>query len=65
MVMVNIRRTLQPGSIILQHAGGGPTQDLSGSVEALPRIIKLLRSKGYDLVTVPELLGTSASRKRY
>lgn len=65
MVMVNIRRTLQPGSIILQHAGGGPTQDLSGTVEALPRIIKLLRSKGYELVTVPELLGTSVSRKRY
>ncbi|GFN31195.1 polysaccharide deacetylase family protein [Paenibacillus xylaniclasticus] len=62
-VILNIRRTIQPGSIILQHAGGGPTQDLSGTVEALPRIIRLLQSKGYELVTIPELLGSSAGRK--
>jgi len=62
-VMLNIRRTIQPGSIILQHAGGGPTQDLSGTVEALPRIIRLLQSKGYELVTIPELLGAAPDRK--
>ncbi|WP_246070725.1 polysaccharide deacetylase family protein [Paenibacillus kobensis] len=61
-VILNIRKTIQPGSIILQHAGGGPTQDLSGTVEALPRIIRLLQSKGYELVTVPELLGASPER---
>jgi peptidoglycan/xylan/chitin deacetylase (PgdA/CDA1 family) len=61
-VIINVRRTLQPGSIILQHAGGGATQDLSGTVEALPVIIRMLKNKGYVLVTIPELLGSSDGR---
>ncbi|ULL18707.1 polysaccharide deacetylase family protein [Paenibacillus sp. H1-7] len=47
------------GSIILQHSGGGPNQNLSGSVSALPVIIKTLRDRGYELVTLPELLKVS------
>ncbi|WP_274652525.1 polysaccharide deacetylase family protein [Paenibacillus humicola] len=62
-IMANIQKTLQPGSIILLHAGGGTGQDLSGTLNALPRIIKLLRAKGYELVTVPELLGRPAERQ--
>jgi peptidoglycan/xylan/chitin deacetylase (PgdA/CDA1 family) len=61
-VLRNIKKTLQPGSIILQHAGGGDGQDLSGTVKALPQLILLLRNKGYELVTLPELLGKSADR---
>ena len=61
-IMVNIKKTLQPGSIILQHAGGGVGQDLSGTLEALPRLIALLRSKGYAIVTLPELLNTTPAR---
>ncbi|MNZ58775.1 Peptidoglycan-N-acetylglucosamine deacetylase [compost metagenome] len=61
-IIKNIKSTLQPGSIILQHAGGGYGQDLSGTIQALPRLIQLLRSKGYELVTLPELLGQSAAR---
>jgi len=61
-VIINVKKTLQPGSIILQHAGGGSTQDLSGTVEALPVIIRMLRNKGYELVTIPELLGSSHGR---
>lgn len=56
-VLANIKRTLQPGSIVLQHAGGGEGQDLSGTIEALPILIEQLQDKGYDLVTLPELLG--------
>ncbi|REE92858.1 peptidoglycan/xylan/chitin deacetylase (PgdA/CDA1 family) [Paenibacillus taihuensis] len=62
-ILINIKRTLQPGSIILQHAGGGEGQDLSGTINALPRLIKLLRSKGYQIVTLPELLNKPAGRK--
>lgn len=62
-VLYNVKKTLQPGSIILQHAGGGVGQDLSGTVNALPQIIQLLRGKGYELVTLPELLGKSADRR--
>ncbi|MBW7455665.1 polysaccharide deacetylase family protein [Paenibacillus sepulcri] len=61
-ILFNIKKTLQPGSIILQHAGGGIGQDLSGTLEALPKLIKLLRSKGYQMVTLPELLGEPAAR---
>ncbi|MDQ0060678.1 polysaccharide deacetylase family protein [Paenibacillus harenae] len=62
VVIRNIKKTLQPGSIILQHAGGGEGQDLSGTIKALPQLIGLLQSKGYELVTLPELLGKSADR---
>jgi peptidoglycan/xylan/chitin deacetylase (PgdA/CDA1 family) len=42
-----------PGAIILMHdAGGTRTQ----TIEALPTIVRELRARGYQLVTVPELL---------
>jgi peptidoglycan/xylan/chitin deacetylase (PgdA/CDA1 family) len=43
----------KPGAIILMHDGGGTRTE---TIEALPQIIKGLRAKGYDLVTVPQLL---------
>jgi peptidoglycan/xylan/chitin deacetylase (PgdA/CDA1 family) len=42
-----------PGAILLMHDGGG---NRSQTVAALPQIITQLRSRGYRLVTVPELL---------
>jgi cellulose synthase/poly-beta-1,6-N-acetylglucosamine synthase-like glycosyltransferase/peptidoglycan/xylan/chitin deacetylase (PgdA/CDA1 family)/spore germination protein YaaH len=42
------------GEIVLLHDGGG---DRSRTVEALPRIIKELRARGYRFVTVSELAG--------
>jgi peptidoglycan-N-acetylglucosamine deacetylase len=42
------------GAIILQHFGGGPRQE---TLQALPEEITTLRSRGYRLVTVPQLLG--------
>jgi len=62
-VLANIHKTLQPGSIILQHAGGGYGQDLSGTVEALPHLIRMLQSKGYRTVTLDELLDQNGARK--
>jgi peptidoglycan/xylan/chitin deacetylase (PgdA/CDA1 family) len=41
------------GSIILLHDGGG---DRTATVAALPGIITRLQAKGYEFVTVPELL---------
>lgn len=43
----------QAGSIVLMHDGGGPRQS---TVAALPLIIKGLRKKGFDMVTVPQML---------
>ena len=43
----------RPGAIVLMHDAGG---DRSQTVAALPRIVHLLRMRGYRLVTVPRLL---------
>ncbi len=43
----------QPGAIILMHDGGG---DRSETVAALPRIVQLLRKRGYRLVTIAKLI---------
>lgn len=56
-VATNVLAHVRPGSIVLQHAAGGVGEDLSGTVDALPKIIKKLREDGVKLVTVPELLG--------
>lgn len=55
-VKTNILAHIHQGSIVLQHAAGGTGEDLSGTVHALPDIIKKLRSDGVKLVTIPELL---------
>jgi|SRR5947209_6052241 len=43
----------QPGAIVLMHDAGGNRAE---TVEALPKVIRGLRSRGYALVTVPRLL---------
>lgn len=52
----NVLNAAGAGSIILMHGGGGTSSDLSGSIAALPDIITGLRDKGYQFVTLPELL---------
>jgi peptidoglycan/xylan/chitin deacetylase (PgdA/CDA1 family) len=42
-----------PGAIVLMHDAGG---DRRQTIAALPQIIEDLRSRGYRLVTVPQLL---------
>ncbi|MCM3629316.1 polysaccharide deacetylase family protein [Paenibacillus glycanilyticus] len=64
IILHNIKRTLQPGSIVLQHAGGGYGQDLTGTIEALPVLISQLRKKGYKFVTLPELLNQPADKMK-
>lgn len=61
-VMSNILDYVGPGSIVLQHAGGGVGSDLNGTIEALPDIIKSLRLQGYHFVTLDELLATKKYR---
>jgi peptidoglycan/xylan/chitin deacetylase (PgdA/CDA1 family) len=58
----NILSANRPGAIILQHCGGGEGEDLSGSVKALPTIIRTLKSQGYEMVTVPDLLHVSKNK---
>ncbi|MFB0847180.1 polysaccharide deacetylase family protein [Paenibacillus oleatilyticus] len=58
-VTSNILTNVKPGSIILQHSGGGPGQDLNGTVKALPTVIQTLKSRNLKMVTLPELLKVS------
>ncbi|WP_281944181.1 polysaccharide deacetylase family protein [Paenibacillus tyrfis] len=58
-VVSNILTNVKPGSIILQHSGGGPGQDLNGTVKALPTVIQTLKSRNLKIVTLPELLQVS------
>lgn len=55
-VLANVLPATTSGAIILQHSAGGPDEDLSGTVQALPSIITTLRNRGYQLVTVDRLL---------
>jgi peptidoglycan/xylan/chitin deacetylase (PgdA/CDA1 family) len=55
-VQTIVQRVLEgahPGAIILMHDGGG---DRSQTIAALPLIIRELRARGFQLVTVPQLL---------
>lgn len=61
-VLGNILGHTKAGAIVLQHSAGGDSQDLSGTVKALPGIIAKLREQGYGLVTVPELLKLPKSK---
>lgn len=61
-VKQNILSAVKPGSIILQHAGGGVGSNLQGTIDALPEIIEELRSRGYSLVTLDEMLNISKSK---
>lgn len=61
-VKQNVLETVGPGSIVLQHAGGGNGTDLSGTIEALPEIIRELKAKGYQFVNVATMLQTEKHR---
>ncbi len=50
-----VLRQQEMGSIILLHDAGGNSRQ--ATVEALPRIIKYFRDKGYTFSTVAELVG--------
>lgn len=56
-VATNVLAHVKPGAIILQHSAGGAGEDLTGTVEALPEIIRKLREDGVEFVTVARLLG--------
>ena len=56
-VKTNILAHVKPGAIILQHSAGGTGEDLTGTVEALPEVIRKLRADGVEFVTVARMLG--------
>lgn len=57
----SVLQEARPGGIILLHDGGG---DRSTTIEALPKIITELKKRGYDFVTVPELLAMADKKPK-
>ncbi len=53
-IVDSVLRQADKGNIILLHDGGG---DRAQTVAALPQIIDALRDKGYQLVSVSDLIG--------
>ncbi|MBI5510724.1 MAG: polysaccharide deacetylase family protein [Deltaproteobacteria bacterium] len=49
----NVLDNVRPGSIVLFHDGGPPKP---GTIEALDKVLSVLRSRGFELVTVSQLL---------
>ena len=56
-IVNTVLEEIHPGAIILQHSAGGSDMDLSGTVEALPIIIRELKTLGYEFVPIRELMG--------
>jgi peptidoglycan/xylan/chitin deacetylase (PgdA/CDA1 family) len=54
-----IKRETRPGSIILEHCGGGPRL---ATVKSLPKVIQYLKKKGYEFVTVDQMMNIAAYR---
>ncbi len=62
-VLAHVVPAVVNGSFILQHSfSGGPTENLMGSVQALPLIIDQLRAKGFRFATVTEMLGMTGAQ---
>ncbi len=53
-IVQRVLAEVQPGSIVISHDGGGPRGQ---TLAAYPQIIAALRTRGYRIVTIPELLG--------
>lgn len=62
----NVLDRAHPGAIILMHDGGlgGGNPDRSATLAALPRVVAGLRSAGYELATVPELIGVPSTLEK-
>jgi peptidoglycan-N-acetylglucosamine deacetylase len=53
-IVENVVTNAHDGAIVEEHFGGGPRYE---TLDALPREIAQLRAKGYQLVTVTQMLG--------
>ncbi len=55
-IVADVMRQAKNGNVILFHDGGG---DRSQTLAALPQVIDQLRAKGYEFVSVADLVGKS------
>lgn len=63
-IVENVVPKVQPGAIILFHsAAGGPGEDLSGAVQALPQVIDKIKDRKLKQVNVTEMFGIIRTRE--
>jgi peptidoglycan/xylan/chitin deacetylase (PgdA/CDA1 family) len=55
-ILYYVKMQLKPGGIILMHSSG-KKQAMENMLASLPEIVGLAKEKGYEFVTVPEVLG--------
>jgi peptidoglycan/xylan/chitin deacetylase (PgdA/CDA1 family) len=60
-IQANALAGIGRGNIILMHDGGG---DERNTLAALPGILREIKKRGFEAVTVPELLRLEISRRR-
>lgn len=56
-------RLVRPGDILLLH--DGPQRSRRATVQALPRLLEGLKTRGYRFATVPDLLGIASEKPKY
>ena len=54
VIINNVLSRVRDGSIIVLHSHGGPK--VPATQDALPRILETLKSRGFEFVTLRELL---------
>ena len=62
VIFDNVLSNAEFGSIILMHDGGDWSMDLTGTVQALDKIISKLKDDGTTFVTIPELIEVPESK---
>jgi len=58
----NVMTHARDGGVVLMHSFGGRKNALEHTVKVLPKIIKDLKAKGFDLVSVDEMIDSGHSR---
>jgi peptidoglycan/xylan/chitin deacetylase (PgdA/CDA1 family) len=56
-VVSRVLANLRPGEIVLMHCGSNPNDHSTLDADALPTVIRDLRSRGYSFVTLDAMLG--------
>ncbi|HOJ09314.1 MAG TPA: polysaccharide deacetylase family protein [Clostridiales bacterium] len=54
-IMSRVKKQLYPGGIILMHCSG-KKEAMENSIKALPEVIKYIKDKGYEFVTISQML---------
>jgi peptidoglycan/xylan/chitin deacetylase (PgdA/CDA1 family) len=60
-IVTRVSRAAGPGVIVLMHVGANPADGSTLDADALPTVIRTLRSAGYGFTTVRRLLTAAAS----